>query len=200
MLETPSSIMVRVISAEQLHDVGNAGLAGGGQAVEVRAADGAGVGAEREGLDDVGAAADAAVDDDFHAAATPLDDVRQHVQRAGHVVQLPAAVVADLDGVEADVGGRDGVLGVDASLEDDRPVPARRRSRMSSQSVGSKDPSSRLRHMSGVLDSGPSGISASRFGKAIASLTRNPSAHARGQCPSTTVLGLMVGGAVNPLR
>src|SRR6478735_1661372 len=97
--------------------MGDACLAGGGKAVEVGAADRAGVGAEGEGLDDVGAAADAAVDDDFKPTGRRLDDVGQDIQGRGHVVQLPAAVVADLDGVDADLGRHDGVPGVDDALE-----------------------------------------------------------------------------------
>ena len=123
--------------SEQLQDVGHSGLARGRQTVEVGPADGAGVGAEGEGLDDVGAAADAAVDDDFEPALRPVDDVREYVQGRGHVVQLPAAVVADLDGVDADLGRDDGVVGVDQPLRMMGPFQRARRSRMSSQSVGS---------------------------------------------------------------
>ena len=73
--------MVRVISAaKHFQDVGNACLAGRGQSVEVRPADGAGVGAQRERLDDVRAAADAAVDDDLDPTGRPLDDLREDVE------------------------------------------------------------------------------------------------------------------------
>ncbi|CAH0264343.1 hypothetical protein SRABI26_03479 [Arthrobacter sp. Bi26] len=103
--------------------MGNACLAGGGKPVQVGAPDRAGVGAEGQGLDDVGAAADAAVDDDFNPAGRRLDNFGQYVQGRSHVVQLPAAVVADLDGVDADPGCDDGVPGVDHTFENDGTVP-----------------------------------------------------------------------------
>ncbi len=52
-------------------------------------------------LEHVGAAPDAAVNEDGHLVAHRLDDVRQHLDGAGRVVQLAAAVVAQHQAVNA---------------------------------------------------------------------------------------------------
>src|ERR1700679_2201026 len=56
-------------AAENVEDVLHAGLAVGGQAPQVGAADHHGAGPERDGLDDVAAPADAAVKDDLNVVA-----------------------------------------------------------------------------------------------------------------------------------
>ena len=50
------------LSGQQLQDVGDACLACGSQPVQIRSADGTGVGSERNGFDSVGSAADATVE------------------------------------------------------------------------------------------------------------------------------------------
>ncbi len=66
-------------------------------------------------LDDVGAAIEAAVDDDHGAAGHRFDDFRQHIHRAAAVVELPAAVIGDVDDLDAVIERDLGVLrGADA--------------------------------------------------------------------------------------
>ena len=66
-------------------------------------------------LDDVGAAIKAAVDDDHGAAGHRLDDFRQHIDRAAAVVELAAAVIGDVDDLDAVIERDLGVLrGADA--------------------------------------------------------------------------------------
>ena len=55
----------------------------------------------RDRLDDVGAAAEAAVDNDGGAAGDGVDDFRQHLHRAAAVIELPAAVIGDVDELNA---------------------------------------------------------------------------------------------------
>ena len=59
------------------------------------------VGAGGDRLDDVGAAAERAVDHDLGAAFRGLDDLRQRFYRAAAVVELPAAVVGNVDPLAA---------------------------------------------------------------------------------------------------
>ena len=55
----------------------------------------------RDRLDDVAAAAERAVDHDLGAAGDRVDDLGQHVHRAAAVIELAAAVVRDVDPVDA---------------------------------------------------------------------------------------------------
>lgn len=111
--------------AEEVEDVGDTRLPGRGQPVEVRAADRAGGGTQRDRLDHVGASADAPIDDELDPTGGRPDDLGKDVEGGGHVVELTTSVVADLDRVDAEVGGPDGVGRVDAPLEDDRACPSR---------------------------------------------------------------------------
>ena len=67
-------------------------------------------------LEHVGAAPDAAVDKDGHLVTHSLDDVREHLDRTGRVVQLAAAVIAQHQAIDARfdrqlrVGGRQDAL------------------------------------------------------------------------------------------
>ena len=52
-------------------------------------------------LDDVGAAAERAVDHDLGAALHGVDDLRQHMHRAAAVIELAAAMVRNVNPVDA---------------------------------------------------------------------------------------------------
>src|SRR5690348_8737020 len=96
----------------------------GSQPIEVKTADGDRVGAERDRLDDVGAAIKAAIDDDLRPAAHRLSYLRQDVERAAHVVELPSAVIGDVDAVDAVIDRDRRILaGLDA-FEDQRQLVA----------------------------------------------------------------------------
>ncbi len=111
------------VRPEDVDRARDAHLPAGGEAVGVGAADEDGPGAEAERLDDVAAAADAAVDEDFGAVADRVEHLRQHAQRRGDAVQLPAAMVGDDDAVGSGVERLARVVrGVDA-LDEHRPVP-----------------------------------------------------------------------------
>ena len=71
------------VGAEDVDGAGDAGVAAGGEAVGVGAADQDRAGAEAERLDDVAAAADAAVHEDLDAAVDRVHDRRQHASEAG---------------------------------------------------------------------------------------------------------------------
>ena len=98
----------------------HAGGAGGGEGVAVEAADSDQVGAGGDGFDDVGAAAEAAVDDDLGPAADGGDDFGEDGEAAAAVVELAAAVVADVDGVDPVGAGEGGVLGGADAFQDQR--------------------------------------------------------------------------------
>ena len=85
---------------EQAHD---ARTAGRGQAIDIQPADRDRVRTQDHRLHDVSAAADPAVDDDARLAADRLDDFRQDVDRAEHLVELAAAVVRDIDAIDAEL-------------------------------------------------------------------------------------------------
>src|SRR5262249_20966101 len=77
---------------------GDAGLAGGGEAIRVRATAEDGASAETEALDDVGPAANAAVHEDLDPAVHGGDHFGKRSERRRHPVELAAAVVGDGDG------------------------------------------------------------------------------------------------------
>src|SRR5690349_1905190 len=111
------------VGVEPVEDAVDAAFAGGAEGVEVGAAGHAGGGAGGEGFDDVAAAPDAAVAEDLDAAADGVGDGGDEGEGGGGVVELAAAVVRERDGVDAGVGGEDGVGdGLDA-FEDDGAVP-----------------------------------------------------------------------------
>ena len=110
--------------AQDLEHVGDAGLAVGGQAPEVGAADHHRAGAERERLDDVAAAADAAVEQDLDLAADRVGDRGQRADRGracrrgccrrGWRPRSRSAPIADRAA---------GVVGVHDALDQERPAP-----------------------------------------------------------------------------
>ena len=86
---------------QQFQHPHHAGLAGGGERPALHAAEADEIGARRDRLDDIGAAAEAAVDHDFGAAGDGGDDFRQHMHGAAAVVELAAAVIGDVDPLDA---------------------------------------------------------------------------------------------------
>ena len=101
----------------------HAGLAAGGEAVERRASEHHRVRAECQRLDHVGAAAKTTVDDERGARADGAHDLRQHLERADAVIQLPAAVVADHDAIAAEADGALGVAHVEDPLHQELAAP-----------------------------------------------------------------------------
>ena len=99
------------------------GLAVGGEAPEVGAADHHGPGAERERLDDVAAAPDAAVEQDLDLVADRVGDRRQRADRRRRAVEVVAAVVGHRDRGDAGVDGAAGVVDAHDALEHERAVP-----------------------------------------------------------------------------
>src|SRR5207249_7145757 len=107
---------------QQLQHAVNAGLPGGGKAVEIEPADRHGICAERNAFDDVGASAESAVDDDLRPSPHGVDDVLQNVHRSPPMVELPSAMVGDVDAVDAVIAGNDRIFrGLDA-LDDHRQL------------------------------------------------------------------------------
>src|SRR5713101_6072843 len=105
---------------EQLEHALEARLARRREAAARDAPDADHLGAERDWLHDVGAAPERAVHDDRRAAPDCRDDLGEHVDRAPAVVELPAAVVRDVDALDAVLHGQRGVLGRRDALEDER--------------------------------------------------------------------------------
>ena len=95
----------------------------GGHAVVEGLADHARAGAERDRLHHVRAAPDPAVEDDLRAPADRVDDLRQHLDRRGRVVELAATVVRHDDRLDAAFGGLPRDLRGHDPLERDRPRP-----------------------------------------------------------------------------
>ena len=82
MVLTPHRPMVTLSSLrDDVDRLGDAGFAAGAEAVNVGAADHAGLGAERERPHHVLARADAAVEHDLHLRADGIDDLRQDLDR-----------------------------------------------------------------------------------------------------------------------
>src|SRR5947199_76477 len=81
--------------------------------------------AQRESLERVGAAAHTAVEQHLRAAVDRVDDFLQRVERAGHAVELAAAVVRDDDCGCAVLARELCVLSCENSLDDDRKAVAR---------------------------------------------------------------------------
>lgn len=96
---------------------------GGG--VHERSTQGHGRGTQTQGLDDVGAPPHPTVEENVHLAQevrVEAADLEEGPDGAGGVVALPAAVVAEVDGVDAVVVGERGVLGALDALEHDGAV------------------------------------------------------------------------------
>ena len=108
-----------VQQVEHAHD---AGLAGGGEAVALHAAEPDEMRAERDRLDDVAAAIEAAVDDDLGPVGDRVDDFRQRVGRAAAVIELAAAVIGDVDELDAVIERDLGVLGGGDALDGERDL------------------------------------------------------------------------------
>src|SRR5260370_6486452 len=88
-----------------------ADLPASGEREALHAADADQIGAGGDRLDDVGAAADRSVDDDLGAAGHGGHDLRQHVHGAAAVIELAAAVVRDVDPLDAMVERDGGIVG-----------------------------------------------------------------------------------------
>src|ERR1051325_7606204 len=104
---------------EQAHD---RALAAGGERIALQAAEPDQTGAGRDRLDDVGAARERAVDDHLGATGRGVHDLGQDVHRAAPVVELAAAVVRDVDPVDAVLDREPGVLGGRDALDGERNV------------------------------------------------------------------------------
>src|SRR5262249_32855905 len=76
------------VDPEDLDGSGDAGLAGGGEAIRVRATAEDGASAETEALDDVGPAANAAVHEDLDPAVHGGDHFGKRSERRRHPVEL----------------------------------------------------------------------------------------------------------------
>ncbi len=101
-LVTPSSPSARVTSSSMISSMRTMpACPAAASAVALHAAEADEIGAERDRLDDIGAAIEAAVDDDHGAAGDRFDDFRQHVHRTAAVVELAAAVIGDVDDLDA---------------------------------------------------------------------------------------------------
>ena len=106
MSRTPvSDMLTRNSSAIRLERLGDAGLAHGGEAVEIGAADQAAARAERQRLQHVLPGAHAAVEQYLDAVADGIGDARQRRDGRGRAVELAAAVIGHHDGVGAEIGG-----------------------------------------------------------------------------------------------
>src|SRR5215208_7761408 len=70
----------------------------------------------------VAAAAEAAVDDDPRPPGDRGDDLRQEIERAAAMIELPAAMVRDIDRGDAVLAGERRVLGGGDPFQDQRHV------------------------------------------------------------------------------
>ncbi len=85
------------VGAEDFERAGHAGIACGGQAVGVGAADEDGAGAEADGFYDVAATADAAIHQDFGASVDGGDDFGERADCGIDGIELAAAMIRDDD-------------------------------------------------------------------------------------------------------
>src|SRR5262249_47251747 len=104
---------------EHAHD---ASLASGGQAVALHAAKPDQIGAKRQRFDNVGAAIDGAVDDDQGPARHRLHHFRQHFGGGAAMVELAAAMIGDIDDLDAVIERDLGVLGSPDALDGERDL------------------------------------------------------------------------------
>src|SRR5262245_23403783 len=109
---------------QQLQHAVNARLPGGGKAVKIEPSNRYGIGAERDAFDDIGASAESAVDDDLRPSSHGVDDLLQNVHRSSPVVELPSAMVGDVDAVDAVIAGDDCILRGLNALDDHRQLAA----------------------------------------------------------------------------
>ena len=96
---------MRISLSSSLEDAGDARGARRGEAIEIETADRDRVGAERDRFDDIGAAIEAAIDEDLRPAAHRVDHLGQNIERAAHMIELPPAVIGDVDALDAMVAG-----------------------------------------------------------------------------------------------
>ena len=75
--------------------------------------------AERNCLQHVRAAIDAAIHDDVRPPGDRIDDLRQHFDATARAIELPAAMVGDVDRTRTMLDGEPGILGRRDALEDD---------------------------------------------------------------------------------
>src|SRR5579883_3584145 len=108
---------------EDFDRAGHSDLAAGPEAIQIRAADHAGTGAERERPRDVLTGANAAVEHDLDVGADRIDDPRQHRDRGDRTIELTPAVVGDDERGSSGLGGAAGVLDVEQSLDDQLAGP-----------------------------------------------------------------------------
>src|SRR5262249_54288942 len=106
----------------KLEHARDAGLAAGSQRPALQAANADQIGAGGDRLDDVGAATHAAVDHDLGAALNGLHDLGQHVHGAAAVVELAAAMVGDVNPVDAVIERDLRVLGSGDAFDDQRDL------------------------------------------------------------------------------
>ena len=98
-------MLMRNSLGDEAERLGDAGLAHGGEPVEIGAADQAAARAERQRLEHVLPGAHAAVEQHLDAVADRVGDARQRRDGRGRAVELAAAVVGHHDAVGAEVGG-----------------------------------------------------------------------------------------------
>src|SRR5204862_3933469 len=111
------------LADEDVNGVTHARFAGGGQTIEMGAADEDCSCAEGERGGDVGAAADSGIDQNLDLVAHRVDDGGKHIHGRGHVIELAPAVIGNDDRVDANVGCVSSVVGGQDALERQRPVP-----------------------------------------------------------------------------
>jgi hypothetical protein len=111
------------VGVEDFESAEDAGVAGGGQAVGVGAADEDGAGAEADGFDDVGAAADAPVHKNFGAAVDGSDDFGKRTDCGIDGIELAAAVIGDDYGGDAFIHGAARVVSCEQAFHYDRSGP-----------------------------------------------------------------------------
>jgi hypothetical protein len=82
------------------------------------------VGAQGDCFDDIGAAIKAAIDDDLRPATHRRYHLGQNVEGAADMIELPAAMIGDIDTVDAVIAGDDRVLrGLDAFQDEWQLLP-----------------------------------------------------------------------------
>ena len=111
------------VGAEDFEGADDAGIAGGGQAVGVGAADEDCAGAEADGFYDVSAATDAAVHQNFGAAVYSGNDFGERADCGIDGIELAPAVVGDDHGGDAFIYGASRVVSGKQAFHNDRAGP-----------------------------------------------------------------------------
>ena len=107
---------------QKLEETYHACLAAGCQRKALHAANANEIGPRRDRLDDVAAAADRSIHQNFSAARNRVHDLRQHIHRAAAVIELPSAVIGDIDPIDPMIERNPGVLGRGYALDRERDV------------------------------------------------------------------------------